>query len=248
MKPRRRIIDQFWTIFLLLTVGCSTFAPQPTATATNTPLPPTATKRPTSTPRPTATPNVAATQQYEAFYSMLQDFAEKGYVATTDGETQTFKPFKEEWAQRNWYQWWPETTVDSDFVFSGHFKWATAGSTSEDSGCGIIFGIQENDDHYAVFLDKSRILFLMARGTYAYNVGKTRGSGRVTYTPPAEADFVVAVKGQTAYVSVDGDVTEYTLSKDQTTRGDFGLTLLSGTNKDYGTRCEITDMILWTAK
>jgi len=248
VKPRRGNLILFMSVVLLLSLACSTFAAQPTATPSHTPAPPTATKRTTSTPRPTATPNVAATQQFESFYSMLQGFEEKGYVTTTEGETETFKPFKEEWAQRNWYQWWPESTVESDFVFSGHFKWSTAGTTSEDSGCGIIFGIQENDDHYAVFLDKSRILFLMARGAYAYNVGKTRGSGRVTYTPPAEADFVVAVKGQSAYVSVDGDVTEYTLSQDQTTRGDFGLSLLSGTNKDYGTRCEITDMILWTAE
>jgi hypothetical protein len=35
---------------------------------------------------------------------------------------------------------------------------------------------------------------------------------------------------------------------DQSTKGDFALSLLSGTNKDYGTRCEISDMILWTAK
>jgi hypothetical protein len=85
----------------------------------------------------------------------------------------------------------------------------------------------------------------MKRGSGVYQVGKTRGSGRVDFGNPAEADFAVAVKDQSAYVSVNGEVTEYTLSVDQTTRGTFGVTLLSGTNSDYGTRCEMTDVMLW---
>lgn len=248
MEPNRKFLLVLISILLLVSTACAAAGPQATATATNTSAPPTATKRPTSTPRPTATPNVAATQQFEAFYSLLDSYEQKGYLSTTDGTARTIKPFNEEWAQLNWYQWWPEDTVNSDFVFSGRFKWSAAFSSPDVSGCGIIFGLQDNSDHYAVFLDKSRILFLMARGSHVYNVGKTRGPGRVSYTLPAEADFVISVKDKSAYVSVDGEVTEYTLSQDQSTEGDFALSLLSGTNKDYGTRCEITDMILWTAK
>lgn len=248
MKSNRPNFQLFMSLVLLVSAACGTVSAPPTPTSTNTSAPPTSTKRPTSTPRPTATPNVAATQQFEDFNTLLQTFEEKGYVSTTDGTAKTIKPFDEEWAQLNWYQWWPEGEVNSDFVFRGHFKWSAAISSPEISGCGIIFGLQDNSDHYAVFLDKSRILFLMARGSNVYNVGKTRGSGRLALTLPAEAEFAIAVKGQSAYVSVDGEVTEYTLSQDQTTKGAFALSLLSGTNKDYGTHCEITDMILWTAK
>ena len=88
----------------------------------------------------------------------------------------------------------------------------------------------------------------MSRGANVYEVGKTRGSGRVNFGNPAEADFALAVKGKSAYVSVDGDVTEYTLSQDQSTSGGFALTLLSGTNSGYGTRCEMTDMFLFRPK
>ena len=130
-------------------------------------------------------------------------------------------------------------------MFKAHFKWSTASSTPDLSGCGVVFGIQENEDYYAVFLDRSRILFLMKRGEGIYEVGKTRGSGRVNFGNPAEADFAIAVRDKSAFVSVNNEVTEYTLSKDQTTEGYFAATLLSGTNRDYGTRCEMTDMILW---
>ena len=224
--------------------------PTPTVPpATDTPLPtPTKTPKPTSTPEPTATPDVAATQRVDEFQTLLQTFEENGHIETTEGEIIELPPFKEEWAQLGWYMWWPYDEVASDFVFKAHFNWTTALETSDESGCGFIFGIQENGDHYVVFLDKARILFLMKRGSKVYLVGKTRGSGRAKFGNPAEADFAVAVKGQSAFVSVNGEVTEYTLSVDQTTRGEYGVTLLSGTNRDYGTRCEMTDVMFWSQK
>ena len=96
-----------------------------------------------------------------------------------------------------------------------------------------------------MFIDKTRILFLMSRGPNVYGVGKTKGPGRLNFTTPADADIVVIVKGQTSYVSVNGEVTEYTLSVDQDTRGGLAFSLFSGTNKDYGTRCEMSEMVLW---
>ncbi|MCI0553079.1 MAG: hypothetical protein L0287_19200 [Anaerolineae bacterium] len=63
---------------------------------------------------------------------------------------------------------------------------------------------------------------------------------------PAEADFTVIVKGTYVYVLVNGEVVgEYTLSKSRILEGDLGLSLLSGTNKDFGTRCEMTNVHAW---
>jgi hypothetical protein len=254
MKPSRFL--PFLPIFLLLVLtglacglsGSGVAAPVETATASLVPSTPTKTPRPTSTPRPTATPNVAATQKADEFNSLLTEFKEKDYVTTTDGKFSELDPFKEEWAQLGWYNYYPPYIETEDFVFSGHFNWSTANEQTDLSGCGIVFGAQENGDHYVIFLDKSRILFLMTRGSNAYNVGKTSGSGKANFSIPAEADFILAVKGQTAYVSVDGEVTEYTLSVDQTSAGTFAFSILSGTNKDYGTSCEMTDMIFWEPK
>lgn len=257
LKTRSIRFVHAFLILVLASLACSFGAPaEPTATpqppeptATNTALPtPTRTPRPTSTPEPTATPDVAATQKVDEFQTLLQTFKEEGYLETTEGRITELPPFEEEWAQLGWYRWWPYDDVSSDFVFKAHFKWSTAMATNDESGCGFIFGIQENNDHYSVFLDKSRILFLMKRGSNVYLVGKTRGSGRASFGNPAEADFAVAVRGQSAFVSVDGDVTEYTLSADQTSQGGYGATLLSGTNRDYGTRCEMTDTMFWAQK
>jgi hypothetical protein len=241
-------------VLALASLACTIGAPAPTATPlpTNTPLPtdtPVPTAVPTDTPVPTNTPNLVATQRAEAFQTVLQAFLDKRYIATTEGSVTALDDFTDQWAQINYYDWWNKSDKTyGDFIFSAHFKWSTASSTPDTSGCGIGFGMQDNDDHYAVILDKARILFLMGRGSYSYLVGVTRGSGRMNFSNPAEADFAVAVVGQRAYVRVNSEFVEYTLSADQTSSGQFAYTILSGTNRDYGTRCEMTDVFLWTPK
>lgn len=242
-----QLVSVLSAVLVLLIVGlaCATALPA----ATDTPLPKaTNTSRPTATTEPSPTPDVAATQRADEFASLLDKFVEKGYVESTEGEVVELEPFEERWAQIGWYQWWPFEKTDLDFLFKAHFKWSTASATPDTSGCGIVFGLQDNGDHYSVFLDKSRILFLMKRGKYAYEVGKASGSGRTNFGNPAEADFAISVKGQNAYVSVDDEFTGYALSADQTTKGNFAYSLISGTNKDYGTVCEMTEVMFWTPK
>lgn len=66
---------------------------------------------------------------------------------------------------------------------------------------------------------------------------------------PAEADFTLIVKGNSAYVLVNDElIGEYSLAKSRILTGDVGLTVLSGTNKDYGTRCEMTNIHLFKPK
>jgi hypothetical protein len=64
---------------------------------------------------------------------------------------------------------------------------------------------------------------------------------------PQEADFAIIVNGTYTYVLVNNEVVgEYTLAKSKVLRGDIGLSLLSGTNRGFGTRCEMTDIHVWT--
>lgn len=235
----------------LVISACSTFAPtpaptntpQPTATST---LVPTATLTPSRTPKPTATPNIAATQHIEDLRAEAQGYADKGYLTTADGRFREYDDFEVEWAQLNWYQWEPLTDTATNFYLKAHFKWESAYRNADISGCGFVFGLQPNSDHYAVFLDRSEILFLISNGSGTRVLGKTRGTGRVKFDPPAEADFTLIVNDSYAYVLVNDEViSEHTLSQTQPLRGRLGLTVLSGTNKDYGTRCEMTDLHAW---
>lgn len=230
-------------------VPTPTSTPEPTLTATAVPTAtPTQTPRPSPTPRPTRTPNLAATARAEELNAEVQAYFEKGYLTTTQGRFRELDDFSFDWAQLGWYRRFPVQDSVGDFFLSAHFKWNSAFKNSNISGCGFVFGIQPNDDHYAVFLDRQKVLFLITdnRAGFSRPASPTRGTGIVKFDYPAEADFTLIVKGAYAYVLVNGEVSaEYTLAQSRSAEGGVGLTVLSGTNRDYGTRCEMTNLHLW---
>jgi hypothetical protein len=251
-----RTLMSFAFCFVWVSFACATAqsTPVPTNTiessATET-LIPTATKtlRPSPTLRPTQTPNLAATERAEELRAEILGYFEKGYLTTMDGMFRELDEFSYEWAQLGFYlPFLVEDAVD-DFVLGAHFKWDSAFKNSNISGCGFMFGIQPNDDHYAVFLDRQKVFFLITDHTVGFSrpVQPTRGTGIVKFDYPAEANFTLIVKGAYAYVLVNGEVVgEYTLAQSRLSKGGLALTVLSGTNRDYGTRCEMTNLHLWT--
>lgn len=247
----------FTNIMLLVLSACSlaateispTSTPQPAATKT---LVPTKTFTPSSTPLPTRTPNLTATQRIEDYNAEVQKYYELGYIPTLEGRLIRYGDQYFEWAQLGWYQWAVEDDIVRDFFMSAHFEWSSAYRNADDSGCGFVFSVQENNDHYAVFLDRLKIIFLVSDSSdyYSRDVGLTRGTDRVKFGNPAdqpvEADFTIIVMDAYARVLVDGEVIgEYTLSQSKNPSGVLGTTVLSGTNKEYGTRCKITNTHVW---
>jgi hypothetical protein len=247
----------FILILILVSLGCafvqpasdlSTSTPESTTTST---VVSTNTPRPSATPRPTRTPNLVATQHAEEMNAEVQAYFDKGYLATTDGTFKELDDFQDDWAQLGWYNWLPLNEAASDFYMGAHLKWSSAYQSADISGCGFIFSLQENKDHYAVFLDRMKVLFLITDHTVGSSrpVAPTRGTGRVKFGNPAEADFTLIVKDTYAYVLVDGkEVGEYTLAQSRPLSGNLGLTVLSGTNKGYGTHCEMSNLHLWIPK
>ncbi len=254
LKKNERVV--LIVVIAMMLVACQvgnlesttpTVLPTETVQPTETMIP-TETPKPTQTPKPTRTPNLAATQVYEDFFAEVESFYDEGYLPSVAGEYVEMLPFEEEWAQMNWYQWWwiDENLVAETFVWRGRFSWQSASSTPNISGCGFVFDVDiEDGSAYAVVLDQSRVLVLDHNG---YWVGNTRGTGKVKFTLPAEAEFTLIVNNEAKriYVLVDGEfVGEYSIPLSEAIDGTIGFTVLSGTNKDYGTRCKITDMQLW---
>lgn len=253
-KPQRPILS-FVFILTLVSLACATVTSQPPPTGTPEPTftvtaTPTNTPRPSPTPRPTWTPNLAATQHVEELSAEVQRYFGLGYLASTNGQFIEYEDFTAEWAQLTSYRSWTFDEQARDFYMSAHFKWSSAYRSADISGCGFTFARQDNNDHYAVFLDRSKILFVEAISPYYRPIGLTRGTGRVKFDNPfdhpVEADFTLIVRDAYAYVLVNNElVGEYTLAQSKNLRGKVGLALLSGTNKDYGTRCEWTNLRLW---
>ena len=162
----------------------------------------------------------------------VKGYFSKGYLSTAEGRFRELDDFNYDWAQLGWYRQFLVQEGVSDFFLSAPCKWDSAFKTSGTSGCGIIFGLQQNDDHYAVFLDRMTVLFLPTDHTVGFSrpVSPTRGTGTVKFDYPAEADFTLIVKDGSAYVLVDGEVVgEYTLAQSRAAKGGIGLTVLSGT-------------------
>ena len=248
------LILPFITVPILVSLACSVLStPEPIIVLSNTPAPtltailiPTETPTPTDTPRPTATPNVAATQDREDRQAEVLKYNELGYLDSTEGRFREYDDFGVEWAQINWYQWQLLPDTASEFYLRAHFEWSSASDSPDVSGCGFVFGVQDNADHYAVFLDKSQVLHVISNGNGTQPMGVTRGSGGVDIDEPAEADFTLIVNDGSSFILVDDRlIGEYTLSRSQPLHGRLGLTVLSGTNKDYGTRCKMTDLHAW---
>jgi hypothetical protein len=157
--------------------------------------------------------------------------------------------FDESWAKIGWYQYWAIEDSPTDFVIRAKATWSSASETANwfQSGCGFVFHITDEDNHYLTYLglDGKAYFQRVYRGE-----SKILGSGYYgkVNIPEGNADLMLMVYGDRIYFYVDGkqvykgfDSTMIGKLKD----GDVALTLVSGTNKDYGTRCQMTDIELW---
>jgi len=255
MKKRNSLELQLPVLLMFVLAACSAAGPStesPTLQAipdTSTPSS-TLTLEPTATLQSTATPDVVATQKAEEFQSLLADFKEKGYLGTADGESVTPPNFEGEFAQiHDYYKWWPfQEGQYNNFVFMAHLEWKSYSSTPDVSGCGIGFGIKENGDHYALFLDRENLVLFRGKGSSVYLMGTAGGKKYPKISIPAKADLAVAVWDQNVTVSVNGIITYYILSSDQNAQGQVAFSVLAGTSSGYGTHCEMSDIVFWTPK
>jgi hypothetical protein len=227
-------------------------APTPTVAAAATKVPESITEpSPTIEPSPTAepSPTVVVNPVPDKVAANVQAFKDKGYIPTTDGKYVKLGDFNDTASKLGYLFHFGAILPDVDgFVYSGHLNVSTAAKTSDTSACGIFFGYNERGDFYATLLDKSRIYTSSIDGVkHEYSeLGKTSGTGKVSLESPFEADFTVAVYQNHAYVLVNGEfVGEYTIPKDKSMKGGLGYGMISGTNKDYGTRCEATNASVW---
>ncbi len=247
--------------------------PSATTAPSDTPAP-TATKVPTDTPVPTATPNLKATQDAEkkaadkatqAAEQTAEAEAAAAQAATVEALNQIvfdqllkdgsvtraatsaptpFDDFQESWAQLGWYQWWNIATAEN-FVISAHTEWKSASRTADwwNSGCGFTFHIDDQNDHILAYLALDGNVYFSGYVNQQFRTIARGYYGKVD-TMEGSADVLLAVDGNKATYYVDG---KKVLSKEIPLVNGTGLalTLNSGTNKDFGTECTISQILLW---
>jgi len=221
-----------------------TDTPEPTVTATQTAVA-------TITPSPTVTPDIAATQQYEDFFALVQKIQEAGQVPSTDGKYLELDDYQDEVATKLSYEY-AETGVSAkNFIVRGDFEWSNAINTANISGCGFVYRVQQNTDHYLIVLDAFSGVKLASstdRGTYSMGSPQNGDKKISDFGPgPYHATFTLAVNDLKSYVYVN-DVYqgEYKLLDYRITEsGLLSGAVLSATSEGYGTRCNINNIQAW---
>ena len=199
-----------------------------------------------------ATHQVAATQAAAKATKAAQPMAEAvaqlvddGYLKSSEGAFFALPDFVQSWAQLGWYKWWNTNYAPADFVLRADAAWRSASNTADwwTSGCGFVFRIKDNDDHYLSYLGlDGRAYFSVLRKGLIYNSSSAR-YGKLD-TPDGEAQLMLVAQGSQFDFFVNG---AHVFSKVDKSFDDgrLALTLLSGTNKGFGTHCTLRNIELW---
>ena len=179
-----------------------------------------------------------------AFYAFLDELEEDGLIES-NGHTTYYGDYEDEWAQIDYYQWITFEHTNR-FVFQANVAWASGSATPNnfDSGCGVIFNSASGNANHLlasirmdgnIYFDGVRNYNYLSYGKYGYGRPSVKGA----------ADFTIVVDNDKAVIYLDGQ--RVVRKADLPVMGDgVGLATLSGTNKDFGTRCTYKDIFFYT--
>jgi hypothetical protein len=186
-----------------------------------------------------------ATAAVKPIYDWVLQLNNDGVLNTTEGNYVRLDSFDQSWAQLGWYQWWGTGYEPTNFVIRTGATWETAYERADlnYSGCGFVFHEVDSNNHILVYLGMDGYAYMshFAKGKYSQ-------TGHVYYgklaIPSDSGELVLAVNENwiTFYVNGKQLIHKQDLAL---TGGKLALTILSGTNKDYGTRCQMNDIDLW---
>ena len=222
----------------------ATSTPEPTAKNTSTPTA-------TQTPSPTGTPDFVATQQYADFTSMVQMFYEAGYISTTVGQYVVLDDYQDELASKLAYARAETGLIAKNFIIRADFEWSNAINTVNISGCGFIYRMQQNQDHYIIILDAFSGVKLAShtdKGTSSMGSPQNGDQTTSDFGPnPYQAAFTLIVNELKTYVYInDVYYGEYDLLEHRIIdSGGLAVAVLSATSEGYGTRCKMTNVRVW---
>jgi Skp family chaperone for outer membrane proteins len=196
----------------------------------------------------TATAKAEKTEQVRPIYERVQQLYEDNAISTKNGKYHRVDDFNQSWAQINWYQWWRTGLKLENFVVRVDAEWESASKIANwfASGCGFVYSENGTYDHFASFLalDGNVYNHRVRSGVSSNPAGGYYGT---VGTPNGSAELMMVVDQTIVSFYVNGKrvsrFSDSTISK-----GDFALTLNSGTNLDYGTRCKMSNIDVWELK
>ena len=197
-----------------------------------------------STPASTE-PGRPAAGPPQKFMDVLQDLKEGGAILTTDGEYHRLTDFERAMANLGSIYYDDTDFSPKSFVISADVEWSSASETSNwpEAGCGFVFGGQDSENFSmgSLCLDGYAYIDVLRDGEWdTLTQRKVEGGVEI---PNGGAWLTMVVTGSTVYFYVDGNQTA-SANITSAKPGFLSLAVLSGTNKDYGTRCTMKNIDL----
>jgi hypothetical protein len=193
----------------------------------------------------TADAEYLPTQEAAGMAKLAQDLKDAGYIRTAEGSYYSLKDFDEKWAQLDWYQWWNTDHSPSNFIIQADTEWETASATANlyNSGCGFVFREIDENNHYLAYLGLDGVAYFDQTINNVFDGVEHARFGHVDL-PKGSATLLLVVDGQKVTFFINGKEI-LTRNVKSLTSGNLALTLMSGTNKDFGTHCTMTNVMLW---
>ncbi len=191
---------------------------------------------------------IAATAQAQPMVDLLTQLQGDGLLANMGGEYLRLADFDKSWAQLGWFQWFPTFISADNFVVRTDIAYETASTTSDwwVTGCGFVFRLQDNDNYYFVFMNLDGYAQLARFKNDSYTSLQRGYYGKMDI-PSGGVEMVLVVEDTWITVLINGKQV-IRRSDGAFSGGELNYTLSSGTNKDFGTHCEMTDVDFWEIK
>jgi hypothetical protein len=230
----------------------ATLQPSNTIIPTNTIMP-----SPTNTPEPTKTPVPSSTPTPDLFavvgdHIKTYKSEELVHVFNEFSKSKTLVLDNYSYNAARTHTLFPSYTdlQPEEFLVISKVKWSHAPGRITDSAasCGFTFRFNNDDKSYfAVISADGNTRFINADDKYWRGLDHKMILSQSFTATTDEVEFVMAVMPERFVLAIDGEIILDNPMKWDST-GYFGYALISGTNRDYGTRCTFTDTTLFINK
>lgn len=179
------------------------------------------------------------------FDAFLQELRGQLLIPDAGGKITSYSSFEDSLTKMGYYEWFP-FAASSNFVLSAHVDWLSASNAPNGavSGCGVVFGADAAaNNHIMVSLRMDGYLYV----TGMKNYGRLSYAKNFISNPSmmGSADIRVVLNDARLTIYLNGQKVEPSYNV-AVIGPDIGFAVLSGTNKDFGTRCTWDDIFLYT--
>lgn len=169
-----------------------------------------------------------------------------GLIEDDFGRTVSMDDYSRDWAQLGWFSWTYTDESAGNFILRTDAAWESASATADwyNSGCGIVFRLESNDNFYVAIAQMDGIIRILQNYNGSlYTIGSS--VDRYPFETPADgANLMLVTEGSKLMVFIDGQLM-LTVLDSAFTAGRLAMTIFSGTNAGFGTRCRMENVELY---